>query len=94
MTGRGIVIDITESKLDGRAEDRAFFIAHEDVENSSRPRSGLCHPGAQAIDEITGPEGLELRRSADALLLTLGRAPCPQCRRFRGLSGLGSNSHS
>jgi hypothetical protein len=28
--GRGIVIDITESKLDGRAEDRAFFLSEAD----------------------------------------------------------------
>ncbi|TNC12762.1 PAS domain-containing protein [Methylobacterium terricola] len=29
MVGRGIVIDITESKLDGHVEDRAFFLAEQ-----------------------------------------------------------------
>lgn len=32
MVGRGIVIDITESKLDGHIEDRAFFMVKQDLQ--------------------------------------------------------------
>ncbi|KMO11901.1 PAS domain-containing protein [Methylobacterium platani] len=74
MTGRGIVIDITESKLDGRAEDRAFFIAEEDTETPLERAAACAIQTRQAIDEFDGPEGLGLRRSVDALLLALGRA--------------------
>ncbi|TNC05412.1 PAS domain-containing protein [Methylobacterium terricola] len=74
MTGRGIVIDITESKLDGRAEDRAFFFTEEDAETPLDRAAACAIQARQAIDEVAGSEGLGLRRSVDALLLALGRA--------------------
>lgn len=73
VTGRGIVIDITESKLDGRTEDRAFFIMEEDAEPPLDRAAACAIQARQAIDEVDGPEGLGLRRSVDALLLALGR---------------------
>ena len=74
MIGRGIVIDITESKLDGRAKDRAFFLMEEDNETPLDRAAALTIQARQAIDEVPGTEGLGLRRLVDALLLALGRA--------------------
>ncbi|QRE72882.1 PAS domain-containing protein [Methylobacterium aquaticum] len=74
ITGRGIVIDITENKLDGRIEDRAFFITEEAAESPLDRAAACAIQARQAIDEVDGPEGLGLRRSVDALLLALGRA--------------------
>ncbi len=74
MTGRGIVIDITESKHDGRTEDRAFFMTEEDAETPLDRAATCAIQARQAIEEVDGPEGLGLRQSVDALLLALGRA--------------------
>ncbi|WP_082173611.1 PAS domain-containing protein [Methylobacterium platani] len=74
VKGRGIVIDITESKLDGRVEDRAFFFTEEDTETPLDRAAACAIQARRAIDEVAGPERRGLRRSADALLLALGRA--------------------
>ncbi|TNC08775.1 diguanylate cyclase [Methylobacterium terricola] len=74
MTGRGIVIDITESKHDGRVEDRAFFFVEDDTEMPLDRAAACAIQARQAIDEFAGPERLGLRRSVDTLLLALGRA--------------------
>lgn len=74
MIGRGIVIDITASKLDGRTEDRAFFLVEEEDETPLDRAAALTIQARQAIDQVAGSEGLGLRRLVDVLLLALGRA--------------------
>lgn len=74
VTGRGIVIDITESKLDGQAEDRAFFLMDEDDEAPLDRAAALALQARQAIVEVPGTEGIGLRRLVDTLLLALGHA--------------------
>lgn len=88
MIGRGIVIDITDSKLDGRAEDRAFFLMEDDNETPLDRAAALTIQTRHAIDEVSGAEGLGLRRLVDALLLALGRALArrtgiPDAKQFR-----------
>jgi len=86
MVGRGIVIDITDSKLDGRVEDRAFFLAEEepgdddpaddDPADLSRLDQAAAHAVAtrEAIDRLDQGEKGELRRLVDLLLLSFGQA--------------------
>lgn len=74
IVGRGIVIDITDSKLDGHVEDRALFVSP--VENESPLDRLAAHAleARQAIDEIDAPMRPALRQAADALLWIIGRA--------------------
>lgn len=86
MVGRGIVIDITDSKLDGHVEDRAFFLVEEDPAQEnffdedpaglSRLDRAAAHAIAtrEAIDRLDETEKGEPRRIVDLLLLSLGRA--------------------
>ncbi len=74
VIGRGIVIDITESKLDGSTEDRAFFIDPHVAETPLQRAAGHAVAARHAIDETRCIDTPALRRSVDALLLDLGRA--------------------
>lgn len=74
MTGRGIVIDITESKLDGQMEDRALFFAPNENVPSLDQVAVLALQARQEIDELGEQEGSPLRRAVDAFLMAVGRA--------------------
>lgn len=73
MVGRGIVIDITESKLDGRVEDRAFFVASDDRQPSLEHIAELTLTAREEIDALGEQESSPLRRAVDALLWIIGR---------------------
>jgi hypothetical protein len=73
MVGRGIVIDITESKSDGRVEDRAFFVASDDGQPSLEHVAELTLKAREEIDELGEQESSPLRRAVDALLWIIGR---------------------
>lgn len=73
MQGRGILIDITDSKLDGHAEDRAMFIKPNEVKHPLDRAAELAIETRKSIDEIEGDEGRALRNAVDALLWLLGR---------------------
>lgn len=73
MQGKGIIIDITESKLDGHVEDRALFIEPHAYKQPLDRAADLAVRTRQAIDEIGGHEGKALRQSIDSLLWLLGR---------------------
>lgn len=73
MVGRGIVIDITESKSDGRVEDCAFFVASDDGQPSLDHVAELTLKARQEIDELGEQESSPLRRAVDALLWIIGR---------------------
>lgn len=83
MVGRGIVIDITESKRDGHVEDCALFLAEEEEDVSDEDPAGLsrldraaAHAIAtrEAIDGLDERDRGDLRRIVDLLLLSFGRA--------------------
>ena len=72
---RGLVIDATESRLDGYAEGRIFFLAGaEDSEAATALQSAADHALAarKAIDQLALPTRAALRPFADALLLEIG----------------------
>ena len=73
MVGRGIVIDITESKSDGRVEDRAFFVASDRGQPSLEHIAELTLKARGEIDELGEQETSPLRRAVDALLWIIGR---------------------
>ncbi|WP_244625479.1 PAS domain-containing protein [Methylobacterium mesophilicum] len=73
MQGRGILIDITESKLDGHVEDRALFIKPHTHKHPLDRAADLAVETRQAIDQVGGHEGQALRHAIDALLWLLGR---------------------
>lgn len=74
MTGRGIIIDITESKLDGQVEDRALFYATGKGGPSLNHVAVLALEARQEIDDLGEKEGSPLRNAIDALLWAVGRA--------------------
>lgn len=74
MTGRGIIIDITESKLDGQVEDRALFYATGKSSPSLNHVASLALEVRQQIDELGEKDGSPLRNAIDALLWAVGRA--------------------
>jgi hypothetical protein len=74
MTGRGIVIDITESKRDGQVEDRALFFAPEPDSPSLDHVAILALEARQEIDELGEAPGSPLRSAVDGLLWAVGRA--------------------
>jgi hypothetical protein len=71
--GRGIVIDITDSKSDGRVEDRAFFTTRAVAGPSLEHVAELAMEAQSEIDELGEREDSPLRRAVDALLWILGR---------------------
>lgn len=72
VSGRGICIDITESKRDGAGEDRALFLASSEAPPLDRAAEHAI-AARKAIDEIGGGESHLLRQAVDALLWALGR---------------------
>lgn len=81
MIGRGIVIDISESKLDGQGEDRALFVK-PDVDASPLDRAAdHVIEARRAIDAVGGSEWPALRKAVDDLLWTVGRALARQAHR-------------
>ncbi|WP_245239006.1 PAS domain-containing protein [Methylobacterium platani] len=76
MMGRGIVIDITDSKRDGHAEDRAFFLIEEDpIDGSLLDRAAAqAIATREAIDRLDPGDRSELRQVVDLLLVSFGRA--------------------
>lgn len=74
MRGRGILIDITDSKLDGLAEDRALFVKLDAGKHPLDRAAELAIKTREAIDEIEVHEKSVLRLAVDALLWALGRA--------------------
>jgi hypothetical protein len=74
VLGRGIVIDITESKLDGLVEDKAYFLAPEtpDVETPLDRAATHAIEAREAIDAYAGPEAAILRRAINAVLWIVG----------------------
>jgi len=74
MTGRGIIIDITESKLDGQVEDRALFYATGKGSPSLNRVAVLALEARQQIDDLGEKDGSPLRNAIDALLWAVGRA--------------------
>jgi hypothetical protein len=73
MRGRGICVDITESKMDGHVEDRAFFMGRPEAETPLEHVADLAIATRRAIDEVEGEDGRTLRRAVDVLLWTVGR---------------------
>lgn len=74
VIGRGIVIDITDSKEDGRVEDRAFFVRPALAEASLEQVAHLALEVRNQIDELGEKEDSLLRKAVDALLWVVGRA--------------------
>lgn len=74
MTGRGIVIDITDSKLDGQMEDRALFFAPDEASPSLDRVAMLALEARREIDDLGEQETSPLRRAVDAFLMAVGRA--------------------
>jgi hypothetical protein len=73
MTGRGIVIDITESKSDGHVEDRAFFVTRTPTSPSLEHVATLTMEVRSKIDKLGEQPDSPLRRAVDALLWIIGR---------------------
>jgi hypothetical protein len=73
MQGRGILIDITESKLDGHVDDRALFIAPDAGGSPLERAATLALEAREAIEKIEDRERLVLLRAIDPLLWALGR---------------------
>lgn len=74
VIGRGIVIDITESKGDGRVEDRAFFVRHAAAEASLEQVAHLALEVRNEIDELGETADSPLRKAIDTLLWVIGRS--------------------
>lgn len=74
MIGRGIVIDITDSKSDGHVEDRAVFLKPEGSEPSLENLAALAIQARDEIKQLGEQKGSALWRAVDALLWAVGRA--------------------
>ena len=74
MQGRGILIDITESKLDGHVEDRAFFMKPHADDSPLERVAALALETRQVIEEIETKDRPILLRAIHALLWAVGRA--------------------
>ncbi|MCJ2012202.1 PAS domain-containing protein [Methylobacterium sp. J-076] len=73
IIGRGIVIDITDSKSDGQVEDRAFFVKPEDTGPSLERLAGFAIEVHNEIEELGEAKGSILRQAIDTLLWAIGR---------------------
>lgn len=74
MHGRGIVIDVTESKQDGYAEGQAQFVGPLMASRSPLEEATDHAVAARAaIDRMQDADGRILRSAVDALLHALGR---------------------
>lgn len=76
MQGRGICIDITESKLDERVEDRAFFRdVSVGVDETPLDRAAaLAIEARRVIDTMGAEDRPALRQAVDGLLWAMRRA--------------------
>lgn len=73
--GRGIVIDVTDSKLDGMIEDKVCFLAPDAPETMSPLDRTADHMlrAREAADDYTGRDAPALRRTINAVLWVVGR---------------------
>ena len=79
VIGRGIVVDITESKLNWQADNHAFFVLQKN--ETPLDRLATCALQARhAVDEVAGHDRTALRVAADALLWAVGRAIAKRSR--------------
>lgn len=74
MMGRGIVIDITDSKLNGQMSDRAIFVMPDRDEGALDRIASLAIMARREIDELGERESSPLRKAIDTLLWAVGRA--------------------
>lgn len=75
LFGRGIAIDVTESKQDGYAEGRAHFLISDPYSDAAchlDRAAELALRTRQEIDALGGQSGTRLRACVDALLMELG----------------------
>ncbi|MDP4025737.1 PAS domain-containing protein [Methylobacterium sp. NEAU 140] len=76
VIGRGIAIDMTESRQDGYAEGQAHFMSPSLREGLGNPLDQLAEHALQArsaTDRVGGRVGALLRPLVDALLYGIGR---------------------
>ncbi|MGW5957709.1 PAS domain-containing protein [Methylorubrum thiocyanatum] len=74
VLGRGIVVDITESKRSGQADDRRFLVLQERDE-TPLDRIATCALQARgAINDVAEHEKPALQSAVDGLLWAVGRA--------------------
>lgn len=81
MQGKGILIDITDSKRDRSVGERARPVRPRRVEDPLDRAADLALRTRHAIDEIGGYEGQALRNAVDALLWALGRTLARRAQR-------------
>ncbi len=74
IVGRGIVIDITDSKADGDGEDRAFFMRAADPGPSLERLAGYALDAKNEVEELGETRGSILKQAVDNLLWAVGRA--------------------
>lgn len=74
VIGRGIVVDITESKLNGQAEDRELFVLPMEEDAPLDRLATYALQARWAVDETAEHEKPSLRPAVDALLWAVGRA--------------------
>ena len=80
--GRGIVIDITESKIDGLVEDKAHFLAPDipEIEAPLDRAAGYALKLKEAADQYAGGDAAGLGRAINTVLWIIG---CALARRSK-----------
>lgn len=73
MQGRGILIDITDSKTDRQGGGGERLVGSRPIDDPLDRAADLALRTRHAIDEIGGYEGQALKNAVDALLWSLGR---------------------
>lgn len=75
MRGRGIIIDITESKLDGMVEDKAFFLAPDgsELETPLERATGHALQVRRALDDMERQDAAPLLDIINTFLWAIGR---------------------
>jgi hypothetical protein len=72
--GRGIIIDITDSKYGGHVEGEAFFIAADKMTDPLDRAAHHAIEARRAIDQMSKKDNRIMREIVDMLLLIIGRA--------------------
>ncbi|AMB48220.1 MULTISPECIES: PAS domain-containing protein [Methylobacteriaceae] len=80
VLGRGIVVDITEGKLNGQVEDRALFVSPNKNEAPLDQIATYALKARRAVDDVAGHEKTALRSAIDGLLWAVGRALAKRSR--------------
>lgn len=80
VLGRGIVVDITEGKLNGQLEDRALFVLPNKNEAPLDQIATYALQARRAVDDVAGHEEPALRSAIDGLLWAVGRALAKRSR--------------